>query len=61
MLGPASEQQPVPGSEIAGPAELREREDEIKQEETSPPPTFRVPFTLRLPHYLRAWNRLSEQ
>ena len=35
--------QPVPGSEIVGPAELRKREHENKT--GGAPPTFRVPFT----------------
>ena len=49
--------QPVPGSEIVGSAELRKRKHENKTARQ----LFAYLFLSRLPHYLRAWNRLIKR
>ena len=57
------------GSEIVGSAELRKREDEIKTGGNWALPfppfsrhqLFECLLLSRLPHYLRAWNRLTRE
>ena len=53
---------PVPGSEMVGSAKLRKRKHENKTEGNfsffPPLQLFACLFLSRLPHHLRAWNRL---